>query len=217
MAILSQCHPITSSNSLLLVEQLLYLSQGPSYLQDLDTSLENEHQSIPACISQELWRLLHKIPLSAEYFSVVISSIHDNPEFWESLGPVIGDNLTELKELPPFPWKLGNNLSSAHGSSLDEYVLLNCLRPQLVQDKLLALARPLVDSVEVPELREIIAGAEGSYPLLLVHSRESVVSQANEMELESQLKKCLPVCDHKFKLHIFSQCSMIFSTWTRYM
>ena len=169
------------------------------------------------CISQDLWQLLHKIPLSAEYFSVVISSIHDNPEFWESLGLVIGDNLTELKELPPFPWKLkdDSNSLSAQVSSLDEYVLLNCLRPQLVQDKLLALARPLVDSVEVPELREIITGAEGSYPLLLVHSRENLVSQANEMELEGQLKKCLPVCDHKFKLHILSQCSMIFSTLAR--
>jgi hypothetical protein len=198
MVLLSQCHPITSSNSLLLVEQLLYLSQGDSYLQDLVTTLENEDPSIPACVSQDLWRLLHKIPLSMEYFSVVISSIHANPEFWESLASVISDNLTELKELPPFPWKLkddSNNLSAQAASSLDEYVLLNCLRPQMVHDKLLALAKPLVDSVKVPELREIIIGAEGFYPLLLVHSRESLVSQANEMELEGELKMCLPVCD----------------------
>ena len=194
VAVLSQCHPITSSNSLLLVEQLLYLAQGASYLQDLDTTLENEFPSTPTCVSQDVWRLLHKIPLSTDYFSVVIRSIHDNPEFWESLAPTAADNLTELKELPPFPWKLTdlNNLL-AQTSSLDEYVLLKCLYPLIVDDKLLALARPLVDSVKVPELREIITGAEGSYPLLLVHSRESPVSQANEMELESELRKCLPV------------------------
>ena len=197
MVVLSQCHPITSSNSLLLVEQLLYLTQGASYLQDLDTTLENERPSTPTCISQDLWRLLHKIPLSTEYFSLVIRSIHDNPEFWKSLAPTAGDdNLTELKKLPPFPWKLtdSNNLSP-QTSNLDEYVLLNCLYPQIIHNKLLALARPLVDSVKVPELREIITGAESSYPLLLVHSRESLVSQANEMELENELKKCLPVCD----------------------
>ena len=142
---------------------------------------------------------------------MVISSIYDNPEFWESLGPLISDNLTELKELPPFPWKLGddsNNLSSAQASSLDEYVLINCLCPQIFHDNLLALARPLVDSIKVPELREIITGAEGSYSLLLVHSRESLVSQANEMELESELKKCLPVCDCK-NTCIVHVCSLV--------
>ena len=165
------------------------------YLQDMDSStLENERPSTPTCVSQDLWRMLHKIPLSTEYFSVVIRSIHDQPEFWESLAPMTGDNLAELKELPPFPWKLDN--LSKQASSLDEYVLLKCLRPQVVHDKLLALARPLVDSVKVPELREIIAGAEGSYPLLLVHSSESLVSQANEMELERELKQCLPVRDY---------------------
>ena len=164
------------------------------YLQDMDSStLENERPSTPTCVSQDLWRMLHKIPLSTEYFSVVIRSIHDQPEFWESLAPMTGDNLAELKELPPFPWKLDN--LSKQASSLDEYVLLKCLCPQVVHDKLLALARPLVDSVKVPELREIITGAEGSYPLLLVHSRESLVSQANEMELERELKQCLPVRD----------------------
>ena len=197
MVVLSQCHPVTSFNSLLLVEQLLYLAQGASYLQDLDTTLENERPSTPSCISQDLWQLLHKIPLSTEYFSVVIRSIHDNPEFWKSLAPTASDNLTELKELPHFPWKLADsNNVSAQISSLDEYVLLNCLHPQIVHDELLALARPLVDSVKVPELREIITGAEGPYPLLLVHSRGSPVSQANEMELESELRKCLPVGDY---------------------
>ena len=198
MVVLSQCHPITSSNSFLLVEQFLYLSQGDGYLQDLDVTLENERPSTPTCVSGELWRLLHKIPLSTEYFSMVIRSIHDNPEFWETLSSAVSDNVTELKELPPFPWKLGEDILT-QTSSLDEYVLLHCLRPQIIHDKLLALARPLVDSVKVPELREIITGAEKSYPLLLVHNRESVVSQANEMELESELRKCLPVCDYKNK------------------
>ena len=193
MLLLSQCRPINSSSSLLLVEQLLYLSLGEGYLQELDTTLENERPSPPTCVSRDLWQLLHKIPLSTEYFSTVIRSIHDNPEFWESLPTA--DKLTELQELPLFPWKLTdlNNSISSQTSGLDEYVLLNCLCPQIVRDKLLALARPLVDSVKVPELKEIITGAKSSYPLLLVYNKESPVSQANEMELENGLKSSLPV------------------------
>ena len=219
MVLLSQCRPVTSpSNSLLLVEQLLYLAHRDGYLQDLDTSLGNELPSAPACITQELWQALHKIPLSAEYFAVVIRSMYDHPEYWESLPA--SDKLAELQGLPPFPWKLaGSNISSPpQTSSLDEYVLLNCLCPEIVQDKLLALARPLVDSVNVQRLVNIITGAETFYPLLLVHSMDSTVSQANKMELESELKQCLQVYVHTHThthTHTLSSNRKVVNFWER--
>ena len=173
------------------MEQLLYLTHGESYLQELDFTLEDERPPSPACISQDVWRALHKIPLSTEYFSVVIKSIHDDAAFWESL--TAPDKMADLQEeLPEFPWKT-SDFSPPLPTGLDECVLLNCLCPQVVASKLLATAGKVVDSTDVPELREIVRTESRPRPLLLLHDVECPVSQANAMELESELNKCLPV------------------------
>ena len=186
MVLLSESKP-NHNSSLLLVEQLLYLAHGESYLQELDITLEDERPPSPSYVSHDLWQSLHKIPLSTEYFSVVIKSIHDNPEFWTSL-----NETRETQDLPTLPWRV-NDDSSPSDAGLDEYVLQNCLCPEIVRDKLLSMAGQLVESIEVPELSEIIESNEKSRPLLLLHSKESLVSQANLVELEDELKKCLPV------------------------
>ena len=183
MALLTHSNPSMCS-SLLLVEQLLYLAHGDRYLQELDITLGDEQPTSPSCISHELWQTLHKIPLSTDFFSGVIKSVHDNPDFWESLS-----SPDEMVESPNFPWKLSDSVPS---SGLDEFVLLNCLCPQVVSDKLLALANPLVELIQVPQLRDIVLG-DNSHPLLLFHNRECPVSQANMLELNNELKKCLPV------------------------
>lgn len=178
------------------MEQLLYLAQGESYLNELDITLDEERPPSPACISHDQWQTLHKIPLSTEYFSVVVKSIHDNPDFWESLSASSKD-VAESSDLLPFPWKQAD--SSPPTSGLDEYVLLKCLHSQSVSDKLVGLANKLVASIEVPELREIIQ-ADSLHPLLLLHDRACPVSQANEMELENELRKCLTVNESVAKL-----------------
>ena len=202
------------TNSLLLVEQLLYIAQGDSYLQELDVTLEDEHPPSPSCVPHELWQTLHKIPLSTEYFSVMIKSIHDDTKFWESL--ITPERAVDSCELPKFPWKKdsdGSNLS-LQTTGPDEYVLLKCMCPHIVSDSLLTLANRLVDSVQIPELKEIVQNGDSSYPLLLLHDRESPVSQANVLELESELKNSLPVRTQL--THVAMSLCSNFSNFVRY-
>ena len=61
-------------------------------------------------------------------------------------------------------------------------------------EKLLTSVGKVVESVDVPELREIVLGVEKDRrPILLLNDGDCPVSQANAVELERELNKCLPV------------------------
>lgn len=191
MVLLGLTAPCNSrDSSLLLVEQLLYLAQGEAYLSELDLTLEEDRPDTPGCISRDLWRALHRIPLSTDYFSEVINSVHDHPAFWESLPAP--ESVAKYGDIPNFPWKGSVSESSSPDRGLDDYVLLNHMYPLTLRERLLVLTSQLISKVEVPELKEMIR-VGSSQPLLLLYDEECPVSQCNVMELESQLKQCLPV------------------------
>ena len=190
IALLSQCD-LAQSNSLLLVEQVLYLSQGDSYIQELNIS--EEPPASPSSVPLHFWHSLHKVPLSVEYFSKVVKSIHDDTDFWEKMTHAHleedssqTEKETNVLDLSKFPWQAEKS-DSPH--CLDDYVLLMCINPKVAHENLLSLVPPLMESVSVPLLSVVLKRESNTTtPLLLVHNESCPISQSNMLHLESELR-----------------------------
>lgn len=194
LSLLSLSHP-APSNVLLLMDQLEYLSQSQSYLEEAELSVDLPPN--PTCITVELWQTLHKLPLPIEYFRPLVNSTHTHPEFWEGLS-------TEHKHLQvtDFPWHSNEVNPSVAGqegvdpslTGLEDHVVLRCISEESSMRALSELVTSLVDCVGVVELREACeSGLRSKRPLLFYYDQQSQVSQINHSNLETTLKAALKV------------------------
>ena len=78
------------------------------------------------------------------------------------------------------------------GLGLDDYVMLKCLNEEGFQSKVSSLIRPLVDSVSVPLLRDVLQ-ANPVQPVLLVYDEGSPRSQALMYSLEEEIRNAFQV------------------------
>ena len=170
------------------MDQLLYLSQGQSYLQELDIS--NQFPPNPSCVPEELWHNLHTLPLHVEYFRKVIRSTHNNPQFWEELQQSHG----EVFNFEAFPWREGEGDNNP--ITLNDFVLLCCINQEAVVTVLQKETSTLVDSTSVPTLAGILSPAASQQrkrPILFLSEERSGISSMNLYHLEAELKSQLQV------------------------
>lgn len=92
-----------TGSSLTLAEQLLYLAQGEQaftdFYQPQDLQPPPAFNAANHHLSPSLWESLQKIPLSVNYYTAVMKSLHEDPQFWES---VSGKGVSTISQ---FPWK----------------------------------------------------------------------------------------------------------------
>lgn len=189
MTLLTHCSP--HQDTALVMEQLLYLSQGPSYQEELDIS--DQLPTNPACVSEELWCNLHNQPLGTEYFRQVVQSMHSSPNFWEHL-----QQAHESSDINSLPWRKGGDDDPI---TLNDFILWSCINWEGVVHILLEEASVLLQSTSAPTLADILSRTSGQSgdPVLFLSEEESVVSDTNLHNLEEELRTQLQV-----KLNILS-------------
>ncbi len=176
--VLSHCHlPDDPSTT---TDQLCYISQGDSCLQGLE--LSDSPPPAPAGVSEELWSALYRAPLSTAYFSEVIQSIHSSQEFWQGL------QTQGRADVATFPWRQNDSKPV----TLDDWVFLRCLNEKEAMESLQLEVSVLTGSTSIPLLSEVSLTAKCA-PVVFLHDEESLVSQANLLRLESDLKEALQV------------------------
>ena len=178
--ILARCD--SCSEAALTIEQLLYLTRGERY-QDLSLS-NNSLPPNPTYISEELWQTMHRVPLTTEYFRVVIESVHNHSDFWESLQL----QREGIKEMPKYPWN-----RDGYPVTLNDLILLSCINREVTFKTLNEQVSSLIEPITIPLLADVYASAAGE-PLVFLHDEKSAVSQANFWHLEDELKRTLQVC-----------------------
>ena len=196
----SQCQTVACALSLLpsiplhhspslLIEQLIYLVQGHSYLCEATPSLPCL-PSCPSCVPQELWTHLHTIPLSTVYFPCVVSSAHNDrdTEFWEGLKQGKGQIIED------FPWKVDRK----------ELLLLNLIHEPSVLPTVSRNTARLASSVKALSLSELLTTSdrEKRNPLLLLHNENQIVCEYNLFCLQKELQNIIGVSTHLLLTYI---------------
>ena len=191
LVLLAHCSPHHDTE--LVMDQLVYLSQGSSYLEELNIS--NQLPPNPACVSEELWRNLHKLPLDSEYFRQVVQSMHSTPTFWEQLQHARGEG----SDINALPWRKGRD--DDNPITLNDLVLWCCIDQDAVVQTLQREASVLLQSTSAPTLADIltrpVSGRRGE-PMLFLSEEESVVSETNLYNLEEELRSQLQVNEITF-------------------
>ena len=185
MTLLVHCRP--HQDTALVMDQLLYLSQGLSYLEELDIS--DQLPTNPACVSKELWCKLHKLPVDREYFRQVVQSMHSSPNFWERLQQAHD----ESSDINVFPWRKGEG--DDNPITLNDFILWSCINWEAVVQLLHKEASVLLQSTSAPTLADILNRTSGQSgePMLFLSEEESVVSDTNFYNLEEELRTQLQV------------------------
>lgn len=168
----------------LITEQLTCLAEGDSYLQEA-AGLLPTLPSRPLSLTQELWAHLHALPLSAPYFSQVISSTHTHTDFWAGL--------KQEREWNPikFPWQQDDGRSFC----LDDLVLLSCVHHPAVLGVVGREVSTLNGATRPPLVSELLTIPEGAKrkPLLLLHNENQLVSEVNLSQLQEELRSTVGV------------------------
>lgn len=192
LVLLAHCSPHHDTE----LDQLLYLSsQGSSYLEELDVS--NQLPPNPACVSEELWHNLHKLPFNSKYFRQVVQSMHSTPNFWEQLQHARGEG----SDINALPWRKGGD--DDNPITLNDLVLWCCINQDTVVQTLQREASVLLQSTSAPTLTDIltrpstVSGQRGE-PVLFLSEEESVVSETNFYNLEEELRSQLQVNEITF-------------------
>ena len=184
LVLLAHCSPHHDTE----LDQLLCLSQGSSYLEELDVS--NQLPPNPVCVSEELWRNLHKLPFDSEYFRQVVQSMHSTPNFWEQLQHARGEG----SNINALPWRKGGD--DDNPITLNDLVLWSCINQDAVVQTLQSEASVLLQSTSAPTLTDIltrpVSGRRGE-PVLFLSEEDSVVSETNFYNLEEELRSQLQV------------------------
>lgn len=205
MTLLTHCRP--HRDTALVMDQLVYLLQGPSYLEELDMS--DQFPTNPACVSEELWCKLHKLPLDPKYFRQVVQSMYSSPNFWERLQQAHD----ESSDINGLPWRKGGDDDPI---TLNDFILWSCINWEGVVQMLHKEASVLLQSTSAPTLADILSRTSGQSgepladvlsrmsgqsgePVLFLSEEESVVSDTNLHNLEEELRTQLQV-----KLNILS-------------
>ena len=180
----------------LVMDRLLYLSsQGSSYLEELNIS--NQLPPNPACVSEELWCNLHKLPLDSEYSRQVVQSVYSTPNFWEQLQHARGEG----SDINALPWRKGGD--DDNPITLNDLVLWSCIDQDTLVQTLQREASVLLQSTSAPTLTDIltrpstVSGQRGE-PVLFLSEEESVVSETNFYNLEEELRSQLQVNEITF-------------------
>ena len=205
MTLLTHCSP--HQDTALVMDQLVHLLQGPSYLEELNIS--DQFPTNPACVSEELWCNLHKLPLDTNYFRQVVQSMYSSPNFWEHLQQA-HDESSDINSLP---WRKEGDDDPI---TLNDFILWSCINWEAVVQMLHKEASVLLQSTSAPTLADILSRTSGQSgepladvlsrtsgqsgePVLFLSEEESVVSDTNVHNLEEELRTQLQV-----KLNILS-------------
>lgn len=183
MALLTESELSQANTTVALAEQLLYLAHGEGALSEL-TSDQEAPPPEDSNISQELWAMLQKIPLSFEYYEQVEKSLKTHPQFWMDIGAPSDGGPMDLSD---FPWK-----AKGDPTGLDDYIILKCLNEPLWSAKLSQLLSSLVEPVSIPLLGEILQ-AEKEGPILFLYDEACPRSQALMYALEEEITSILKV------------------------
>ena len=188
LVLLARCRP--HNDTPLVMDQLLYLSQGSSYLEELDVS--NQLPPNPTCVSEELWHNLHKLPLNTEYFRQVVQSMDSTPNFWEQLQHTRGEG----SDINTLPWRKGED--DDNPITLNDFVLWSCVDQDAVVHTLQREASVLLRSTSAPTLTDILTtpstvSGQSGQPILFLSEEESIVSETNLCNLEEELRSQLQV------------------------
>ena len=185
ITLLACCRP--HQDTVLVMDQLLYLLQGRSYLEELDIS--DQLPANPACVSEELWRNLHKLPLDTKYFRQVVQSMHSMPNFWERLQQAHNESIN----INGLPWRKGEG--DDNPITLNDFILWSCINWEAVIQMLWEEASVLLQSTSAPTLADILSRTPGQSgePVLFLSEEESVVSDTNLYNLEEELRTQLQV------------------------
>lgn len=169
----------------LLAEQLLYLAHGEQALGSLEQIQEPQspHNII---IPYAFWETLQKIPLSFDYYGLVLQSLQSHPQFWEGAMGQSEEEESPVNEFSDFPWKVEGG--SSVGLGLDDYVMLKCLNEESYRTKVSSSVELLTGTVTVPLLRDVLQAAGAASATLLFYEELCPRSQALIYVLEEEIK-----------------------------
>ena len=202
LAILSESDLTHNESTFLLVEQLIYLSQGAEGLTEPEEQPQEPHPLPNLNIPQELWEMLHRVPLSTDYYTSVIQSLEYHPQLWEKTITYVKQPL--VKDFSEFPWKsqnaTGSNLATVDSlatggglaTGLDDYVMLKCLNEDMYLEKLTCLIKSMFGSISVPQLGDMLV-FDPSTTHLLFYKESCPRSQALLYRLEEEVESALKV------------------------
>lgn len=191
---------LSRTSTLPLAEQLLYLACGDHALSELDHLQQPPPPPQGVGVPPELWEVLNKIPLSLDYYNAVLHSLQTHPQFWEG---VVGES-ADVGDFSAFPWRGG---ASVVGVGLDDYVMLRCLDEKSCMAQMADLMEPLVNSMTVPLLGEVLQ-ASSSEPTLLLYQELCPLSQALLSQLEQHITTIF-----KVQCTVEPQCNEHLSVW----
>lgn len=195
---------LSHTSTVPLAEQLLYLAHGELALSEMDTPPQPpEGVEIP----HDVWDTLQRIPLSLEYYGIVVQSLQTHPQFWErALGCCSGkkeedegDNEKEaggngapvVRDLSDFPWTSQGGPDVCVG--LDDYVLLKFLREESCSGKVSGLVGAVVvGSASVSLLSDVLL-ARPSETVLLFYDESCPRSQALMHTLQRETEDIMKV------------------------
>ncbi len=206
MALLQESD-LSHTSTVPLAEQLLYLAHGEQALAEqllgeLDHA-QDEHPPGSDVIPKSLLEKLQKIPLSIDYYGSVLSSLQTHPQFWERwCGSSASEEGRVMNDFSEYPW----STDGATGLGLDDYVMLKCLDEEGFQKKVSILVSPLVDSVSVPLLSDVLQ-ASPAQPILLFYEEACPRSQALMHSLEEEIRNTFKVqyCCVCYELGVIAQ------------
>ena len=179
MALLTESDLSLSSIAVPLAEQLLYLAHGEQALGDLeDATPPPKDMDIP----QGLWETLQRIPLSLDYYNLVVASLETHPQFWGAIAD--SSEGLAVRDFSDFPWRAERGSEVIVG--LDDHVLLKCLSEEAWLAKLSNLIEPLTKSVSVPLLSKVLRESP-TEPVLLYYEESCPRSQALLYVLEQEV------------------------------
>ena len=194
---------LSHTSTVPLAEQLLYLAHGELALSEMDTPPQaTEGAQIP----HDVWDTLQRIPLSLEYYSMVVQSLQTHPQFWERAFGCSGkkeeggENTEEeivegggtevVRDLSDFPWTSRGGPDVCVG--LDDYVLLKFLREESCSGKVSSLVGVLVGATHVSLLSDVLL-ERPSETVLLFYDESCPRSQALMYTLQRETKEIMKV------------------------
>lgn len=230
LALLSECD-LSHDSITFLTQQLFYLARGEhsfSYQeQQRQDGKEDCHNSPPLLpppsqISQELWKALHRLPLSEDYRKKVLESVHTHHEFWNTVHVHSSEESESVmvKDIFSLPWRSqesGVGLDSGDICCLNDYVILRCLSEEAYLESVMGLVSDLTCSISVPLLADLLLLLSASAcPCVLFYdeacSRSQAILQSLEEDIQRAVKVYKTLCTCSYPITYVETCSYPYHT-----